>query len=372
MTEIYVHLQSMRDSANQMRQSVRTLQQSASSVRALYVTLPMDVQTKIIAEMGFVPNLDAVTWLDQLIDFSHRLDNAATEIEDATRAEEEMAKLPAIEFTGMTLGDLLPRILGTGDNTPMRPEPEVPMPEPDGYLSRFNRPVYIELVNSRDNLQGERDNLADLHILRAEKVSDLQALENRMASAGVTNIDMQPRIQTMRSEIARIDQDIRGTENNIQAIETRIAELEERLARVAPGRGANIDLIRGLENSETMDSIRQQTYGCVNHIVSKMPIPPGIPNDAYLWNENAETFAEYGITTGDVPLIGSVIVFEREHSFADDQFGHLMYVERVENGEVWITDNYNPDVPVRLSDITSEVSGENVTYLYFPWHTRVI
>jgi hypothetical protein len=102
-----------------------------------------------------------------------------------------------------------------------------------------------------------------------------------------------------------------------------------------------------------------------------MPIPAVIANDAYLWNDNVLRYAEYGISSGDVPLPGSVIAFEREHSWADSQYGHLMYVEKVVNGEVWITDNYHPNTAVRLTDITTEISGENVTYLYFPWHTRV-
>jgi hypothetical protein len=46
-----------------------------------------------------------------------------------------------------------------------------------------------------------------------------------------------------------------------------------------------------------------------------------------------------------------------------------MYVERVENGEVWITDNLHPN-PVKLSALTDQTSGPNMEYLYFPWQTH--
>jgi hypothetical protein len=372
MTEISVHLESMRDSAEKIRRSASNMHASASAVRAMYVTLPVDVQNAVITEVGFTPNLDSMHWLDMLIEFSRKLERAAIEIENAALAEPEIdiePKPPA--YTGMTLGDMLPRILGNSDEDIFKPVPIVETFALGDYVAAFNRPVYDQMVTSKANLHNQMEQLEHLYSLREEKVSDLQALQNRMVAAGTTNYQSIPLYQTMQSDINRIDQDIRTTENNIQAIRTYIGDLQDRLSRVTPGDGANLDLIRELENGVTQEGIRQNTYGCVNYIVNKMAIPPGIPNDAYQWNDNAARLAEYGIRTGDIPLPGSVIVFEREHSWADSVHGHLMYVERVENAEVWITDNYNPDEPVRLSDITTEISGENVTYLYFPWHTRV-
>ena len=372
MTEISVHLESMRDSAVKMRRSATSMHASASAVRALYVTLPIHMQAAVNAEIGFTPNLDNAHWLDMLMEFARKLEKAANEIEDAARTEEfdtELEKPPA--YSGMTMGDLLPRILDNPEDDPFKPVPQVETFVLGDYVAAFNRPVYEQMLVSKDNLHEQAEHLEYLHALREEKVSDLQALQNRLALAGTANIQMIPRVQTMQSDIARIDQEIRTTENNIEAIRNHVHDLQDRLSKVTPGPGANLNLIRELENGETQLGIRQNTFGCVNYIVNKMPIPPGIPNDGYLWNDNAERLAEYGIRSGDIPLPGSVIVFEREHSWADDVHGHLMYVERVENGEVWITDNYNPDVPVRLTDITTEVSGENIRYLYFPWHTRV-
>lgn len=91
--------------------------------------------------------------------------------------------------------------------------------------------------------------------------------------------------------------------------------------------------------------------------------------DAHSWNDLVLEHPEYGISIGDQPLEGSVIVLEREHSYADDVFGHVLYVESVSDGEVWVTDNNNPE-PIRFSDLTDQTTGDLVSYLYFPWHTR--
>jgi hypothetical protein len=58
-----------------------------------------------------------------------------------------------------------------------------------------------------------------------------------------------------------------------------------------------------------------------------------------------------------------------EHSFANDQFGHVMYVERVENGMIWVTDNNN-HTPRLLNDMTDELTGPYIQYMYFPWQTH--
>jgi surface antigen len=100
-----------------------------------------------------------------------------------------------------------------------------------------------------------------------------------------------------------------------------------------------------------------------------MPIPPGIPGNAMTWIDNAIANPEYGITVGNVPLTGSVIVMQPEHSFAHDVFGHVMYVERVENGQIWVTDNFHHQ-PVLLNDMTDELAGPYIQYMYFPWQTQ--
>jgi hypothetical protein len=101
-----------------------------------------------------------------------------------------------------------------------------------------------------------------------------------------------------------------------------------------------------------------------------MPIPEGIARHAFLWDDKAQQLAQYGVTSGDMPLVGSVVVLEKEHSYADDTFGHLLYVEGVEDGDVWVTDNLHPNQPVKLANLTDELSGPNIKYLNFPWHTR--
>ena len=145
---------------------------------------------------------------------------------------------------------------------------------------------------------------------------------------------------------------------------------------VTPGPGADMDLIRSLEGSRTNEAILRATHqadnsvNCVNWVCSRVPIPPGLPTNAKDWVQNAINHPELGITIGDHPLAGSVIVMQPEHGFADDRFGHVMVVERVDaDGTVWVTDNFNHE-PVLLSRLTNEVSGPNIQYLYLPWNTQ--
>ena len=79
---------------------------------------------------------------------------------------------------------------------------------------------------------------------------------------------------------------------------------------------------------------------------------------------------QYGITSGDVPLAGAVVVLEPDHPYADDVFGHVLYIERVEHGVAWVTDNLHPDTALPLTDLIDDVTGPNISYLYFPWHTQ--
>ena len=165
----------------------------------------------------------------------------------------------------------------------------------------------------------------------------------------------------------------------LPGLEEDIASLEKRLELVSPPPGADLEAIKALEGGETSQWIKDATHNednsvnCVNYVVNRMAIPPELPLNAHQWDEQAEKFgAKYGIQIGDQPLAGSVIVMEREHSYANDIYGHVMYVERVDpDGVVWVTDNTYSDKPVRLDHLTTELSGPYIHYLYFPWETKV-
>lgn len=155
----------------------------------------------------------------------------------------------------------------------------------------------------------------------------------------------------------------------IRGIEAELADLSLRLDKITPAPGADPALIKAMEGAQTAAIIKQNTQDCVNYVVNRMAIPPKLPTDAHLWNDNIAKMPEYGIRIGHEPLEGSVMVMEREHPYADDLYGHLMYVERVEGDRVWVTDNYHPE-PVLLTDVTDVTSGPTITYLYFPWETK--
>lgn len=255
-------------------------------------------------------------------------------------------------------------------------EPEVVLEAPplDAYANQHNQAMMQELTRQQAALETEQSNLSTLEGRRAEIQGELDRLTQVLGTtAGVTP---NARVRGLREQLAAIDAEIAASQQNIENATNNIASLQDRLERVSPGAGADLELIASLEGSRTSDAILNATrqadnsVNCVNFVCSRMPIPPGIPNNAYLWPENALRHPEYGIKMGDVPLPGSVMVMQPEHSFADDRFGHVLYVERVEpDGSVWVTDNFN-HTPVLLSSLTDEVSGPNITYMYFPWETQ--
>ena len=129
-------------------------------------------------------------------------------------------------------------------------------------------------------------------------------------------------------------------------------------------------LIHELEGSESAPYVLSNTRDCVNYIASRVPIPGELAANAHLWDQRAGEYPQFGIRVSEVPLPGSILVMEAEHPYADDRYGHVMLVERVDSaGNIWITDN-NHASPTRLSDLTTETSGERVKYLYLPWFTK--
>jgi hypothetical protein len=254
-------------------------------------------------------------------------------------------------------------------------EPEPP-PEPaplEAYMSGANRQLYDEIAASQDQIVAEQQNLELLTTRRQAVEEQLNDLTSRLEQAGASTENA--RVESLRAEIVAIDGDIANSQARMTDLETRISDIQTRLERVRPGPGADLDLIASLEGTRTIDAILNATrqsdnsINCVNWVVSQMPIPPGIPGNAMTWIDNAMARPEYGITVGNTPLAGSVIVMQPEHSFANDQFGHVMYVQRVENGLIWVTDNNN-HAPVLLQDLTDELTGPNIQYMYFPWQTQ--
>lgn len=245
-----------------------------------------------------------------------------------------------------------------------------------GYVSPQNQPIVQDLAEKQLLLTETRTRLATLEEDRVEKAETLQRLQ--AAAAANPDSGLEERIERLKQEITDIDTELYYGQENIPELEAEIEALKKRLEFVAIGPDADIDAIRALEGGETSQWIRDATrnednsVNCVNYVVNRMPIPPELPFNAHLWDEQVMKHGpKYGMSIGTVPLEGSVLVMEREHSYANDIYGHVMYVEKVEDGIVWVTDNNYPDKLVRLDHLTTETSGPYIKYLYFPWQTKV-
>lgn len=356
LSELRLSSERFLRSSEQIRQSVTTTQEIIDGLFALGYESPGAIQFMMHYNTQRAAMND---WAGTLAQFARVLGGTA---EDLERLNRERSERPFhLRRTHREFGSTEIAAAGVMAAAPLAA----------GYVSQANLAVQGQLWDARTQLIDQRAHLAALNEQRAAQAEALEMLRGRIVAHDATaNPDSVMRVQAMNAELAALDAQIAEQEADVAALELRVSDLETRLERVEPAPGANPQAIIALEGGQTNPWVQANTQDCVQHIAVRMPIPDALAGDAHLWNDLARQHPEYGISRGDTPLAGSVIVMEREHSYASDDYGHLLYVERVDvNGGVWVTDNHHPE-PVLLSALTDEVSGANLHYLYFPWHTR--
>ncbi len=361
MSELQVRLSQLRDTADGLTRSGQRLHQCALAVQD--VIQELHVLGLLEEAAPLVPQVEAGHhWLDTLWVLADSLNRAANDIEEAMQT-----RLP--HFATGLLPFHVPDAAPLPQVAPPAAGPS--LPADIIYVSPANKPLYDDLQLNQEVLAQQEEALQNLRINRDQTASNLQALQNRLRSLDpAIEGQTRPEVQALQARVVALDNEITATSATIDTLHTNVETLTARLRRVMPVTGADLDVIRALEGAQSAPWLSENTFDCVRHVVNRMPVPGSIARDAARWVETAASQAQYGIMAGDRPLAGSVLVLQPEHSYADDVFGHVMYVERVEDGVVWITDNNYPTEPVRLSDLTSELSGDHMTYLYFPWHTR--
>lgn len=376
MTEVKFKIGQMNEAVDRFRRAGHNIDLSIQRVHLLIQTLEAQLPELVgqyHSQRAFMEQWSAV-----LIEFAGKLDGASEDLRLAMeQSGTEFAHIqppPALppHLLASHLHDqLLREIL---EDVPI-PEPATPAPPDnmaiDAYLSETNRPLYDSLIEERAHLTAQEAQLDTLIAERGRLVEDLEALENRiMAFEGTQTVSTVPRLEVLRGQITVLDTQIDAMQGTIDGIRDEVGQMVTRLERIALPEGADLGLVMSLENGETAEIVVQNTEGCVNHVVTRAPVPTNLARDAHLWDDIVRDNPELGIRIGDQPLVGSIIVMEAEHSFADDVNGHLLYVERIEGDQVWVTDNNNPDEAVLLNDLTDELDGENIHYLYLPWHTQ--
>jgi hypothetical protein len=375
MSEVEFRLSELREAAEMFNRTSKRIEFSITNIKStleLLVLLGLNNPEFIAFTQEYLNHRGSLNrWSQQLELFSINLTGAADELENAILNNDTTTMTPngSRSFGSGGGTSILPLGLST---LFINPEPSPTPLETGEFVAGVNRPAYEQFQQQQETLIEREEHLNGLLQTRQEKLDDLVAIKNRLLSFD-NDIDFGeiPRVQVLENELAGLDQEIINAQDQIGILKIDISDLGARLDVVKPGVGADIGLIEKLDEMKVSSIwVRENTFGCVNHIVNKMPIPDGIPQHAYLWDQTAEQFSQYGITTGDTPLAGSVIVLEREHAYADPLYGHVMYVERVENGIVWVTDNIHPNEPVILSEIIGATSGPDIQYLYFPWHTQ--
>lgn len=299
-------------------------------------------------------------WPGQLAAFANLLRQAADRFEGADRAEQGGG-----------------HVLGAAAMNPAFASSDPAF----AYVSAANKPLYDEMLAAQKELSTTQSGLKSYQMNRQALAEYLENLKARLEGRNFLerigdqlhgyDDDYARMIAETEAEIAQYDAGILNKQQAIAELENRIAGTDARLRAVAPPAGANLDSIRSAEAlGQTEPWLVNQTGSCVRHVVQQLPIPVQLhPPNAKDWLAMPDKYPTYGITAHDEPRAGSVLVMQPEHKYASDTHGHVMYVTRVENGEVWVTDNAHAN-EVRLSKLTKETSGPTIKYLYFPWHTR--
>lgn len=320
-------------------------------------------------------------WANTLAHFADQLHDAADQVEAQAQTHDSQAQVHHgdIHQTDATAEP-------TETITPPEPREAVrhfekpPMQETlhgkinranvDDYLSTFNRARYEAMLRDTQLLDVKTAQLdqwvaaCDGYALTARMLGERMATESTpQLAAQLSNVESQ-----LEEAAARV----KGISWEVDQMRQNMDTINARMALVRPAMGADLNLIRSMEGTTNPIWLRDNTYDCVRYVIERVPVPPQIANHAYLWDDRVSELRRYGITVGQEPLPGSVLVMEREHSYANDIYGHVMVVERVDaDGSIWVTDNIHPDEAVLLQNLTDELSGSNIKYLYLPWHTQI-
>lgn len=372
MSEVSVRLSELRNASERLKQSAYRLQMAVDGVvpiidQSLIDALPAS-ESALLYQLHKANIAGMPAKIQQ---FATNLDNAADDIVVAIDGQSGGINVvhfyapTRVKFSHSASASGLLSTTNNGSSSPLMQKMTL-----GEYVSSRNRPLYDQLKATQDTLSDKSSAMTVLVTQRTNLTEDLTALKNRMLSFDSSaSVDNHPRVMALQGEIDVIDMQIADIELEIDSLQNDVTQLSERLDRVSPALGAEIEAIVPLEGAENPQWMHDSTYGCVNHVVDKMPLPNGFPRDALLWDDAATQLPQYGISWGDTPLEGSVLQLDPSHPYADDQYGHVLYVESVQGDTVWVTDNIHPDEPVRLSDLTSQLSGDDMRYMYFPWHT---
>ena len=377
-------------SANTLRSIVGSVTHIADDLALLGYESPAATQwlTHYRSEHGWMNG-----WADTLLQFAQRLNEAAdqidstiTELEHPAPQHAAPAVAPSAAPAAGAAATPLPaqHALHVSNHAgdPFEPLESVyaklksialskihnaMLPGAGEYFSTFNRNRLEQYMIDQQMLDAKQAGLANLMAQRTSAEQSLHILMEHSAS------DPSPAliklVHDSEAQLQALDDRVKGASWDIIQLRTEAKNLHQRLELLRPAPDANVQLIRSMESAQSPDWLKNSTFDCVRYIVSKVAVPPAIARDAYLWNDQTALLHEYGIKVGSIPMPGAVLVMERTHPYADPVHGHLMYVEKVENGDVWITDNMHPK-PVKLSALTDQTSGPNMEYLYLPWQTH--
>jgi hypothetical protein len=364
--EVYARLSELEQAAAVLRSAALRLEESQAQARAILEEL---------LALGIAPALSSALLESSVPACLHRL------ADGLLRAHADLGSALATPDFGRRLRAIR---AGIERQSPIRPQvfrwleaeaaerqaalTAASLPPLTAYLSRRNAPLYHALLAQREDLQAAQAQLEGLRLARQQAQAEHDALRARLLSFDPQrDLSREVRLNALADEVRAWDERLSEAEGHLRLAQADADLLALRLEVVRPQAGADLAIIRGLEDGQTSPWVIDNTQGCVRYIAQRVPIPDALARDAHLWDEQVLANPQWGIGFSERPLAGSILVMETDHPYAHDVYGHVMYVEQVDaDGTVWVTDNDHPQ-PVRLNDLTQE--SRHIHYLVLPWHT---
>jgi hypothetical protein len=163
------------------------------------------------------------------------------------------------------------------------------------------------------------------------------------------------RLANANQEITRLNSKPNLTDeerNRLQALTEEQQQLENAILR--EGIAA-----RGLSEAENPFPEGECTW----YATSRRNLYPAVSGHAKYWAEQA---AAAGVEIGEMPVKGALMVWQPGVFKADAEFGHVSFVEQVEqmldgSYKVFYTDNLNPDT---IRTITMQPGEVGVEFIY--------
>jgi surface antigen len=209
----------------------------------------------------------------------------------------------------------------------------------------------------RNKLKPDDDGLKwgfDDGILDAPWRTESDDMEDQIA-------DLDNRIEGLQEERQGLIEQRAGYQKDLSDLDQRVNSLRETQEELRKTEQKGIPMDGPSDYHDAFPG--KKDTNCTKYASSRRDVP--CRGNAQEWDGEAEAA---GYEVGERPVKGSVMVWESTFEDADDDYGHVAIVERVEPQDdgtynIWYTDNNHTD-PSKPEPMTIDPGEEDISFIY--------